>query len=67
MKECSLTYGSASLPTTSLPPSLPVYRELHLSPLASGSSYRVYLQCQDKEGRRHSSNTVHFTTGMLPV
>ena len=67
---CSLTYGTPSLPkntTIRSYLSMPVSRVFQLDPLPSGSSYWVYLVCQDREDAWHSSNTVYFTTGMLFV
>ena len=62
---CSVTYGSPSLPNSTMTNylSMPVSRVFQLHPLPSGSSYWVYLLCQDREDAWHCSNTVNFTTG----
>ena len=42
---------------------LPLHRTITVSPLSSNTSYSVVMVCMDREGGRHVSNTVHFTTG----
>ena len=63
MADCSITYGSDTLPTNhTIHHSLPVYRVFHVSPLSSATTYWLHLSCSDQAGLSYSSNTVTFTT-----
>ena len=53
--------------TTVVETFIPLHRSLSISPLSSNTSYLVNVVCGDKQGGRHASQSLHFTTGRCVI